>query len=276
MSDEDNKGSAEAGSPNNFGNADPGNAGESVDAGENKGNEGKGGDAGDGTNWETQYKELEKKFGEQGEEVGKWRTYFQGVNPLLTKLENQDELIRAIMDDKVDSKLAEAVLEGKVTLKDASDVQKAHDDVQKKMGKEKYDKASAGEISELIKAQVDKGIGEAKVDFDKKLTEAKEDQEYKEKLNSFISNTPDYQEYVVGITKWFQDHPNQVDMEVAYHAVKGEALGRKAEEDKIKAGAEASKDLAANASGGSSQQTGLKKEAGVDDLIGSSQNPNSF
>lgn len=273
MSDEDkNTGSAEAGSPNDFGNADPENTGESTVA-DNKGDDSKVDASGDKTiNWETQYKELEKKFGSQGEEVGKWRTYFQGVNPLLSKLENQDELIRAIMDGKVDSELAEAVLEGKVSIQDASNVQEAHSKVQEKMGKEEYAKATPEEITKLVEKEVSKVKGE----FDKKLTEVEERQEYKEKLATFVSSTPDYQEYAQAIAEYFAKNTDKDDIEDAYHIVKGKSLGKKAEEQKFKDAAEKAKEIASNASGGSSQQTGLKKEGGIDDLIGTSVNPNSF
>jgi len=274
MSDEDkNTGSAEAGSPNDFGSTvDPVKPGESTVA-DNKGDDNKVGTGDNKTiNWETQYKELEKKFGEQGSEVGKWRAYFEGVNPLLTKLENQDELIRAIMDGKVDSKLAEAVLEGKVSIQDASNVQEAHTKVQEKMGEKEYAKATPEEITKLVEKEVNKAKGE----FDKKLSEVEERQEFKEKLASFVSSTPDYPEYAQAISEYFAKNTDKDNIEDAYHIVKGIALGRSAEEQKAKDAAEKAKEIAANASGGSSQQTGLKKEGGVDDLIGTSVNPNSF
>ena len=85
----------------------------------------------------TQYEEAEKKIGEQGKELGDYRGFFNEINPLLEKLQEQPELVQAILDDKLTSELAEAALAGKVKVEEATEVVGAHKDVKKDMGEKK-------------------------------------------------------------------------------------------------------------------------------------------
>ena len=62
----------------------------------------------------TQYEEAEKKIEEQGKELGDYKEFFNDINPLLEKLQEQPELVQAILDDKLTPELVEAVLAGKI------------------------------------------------------------------------------------------------------------------------------------------------------------------
>lgn len=83
------------------------------------------------TDLKAQYEELQTKLGSQGQELGEYRQFFQGISPLLDKLDEQPELVQAIIDGKVNSELAKAAAEGKVQIEDAAIVSKAHEEVKK-------------------------------------------------------------------------------------------------------------------------------------------------
>lgn len=231
------------------------------------------------------YNELETKFGHQGKELGDFRSFFKEISPLLDKLDAQPELIQAIIDGKVDSSLAKAAVEGKISIQDAKAVTKAHEEIKKEVGKKDYEDLSPEQIEEKILEKVNekvnenvKKLGENISKNVKKTTdEAEERREYSDSIDKFIEKTEDFPEYAEAINKWISDNPEQDDIKIAYRVVKGIALEKKAKEnDKINQGEEAKK-IAANAGGGGSQGgTVVNDKNIVDQFIGNSSNPNVF
>lgn len=69
------------------------------------------------------YDELVSRFGTQGTELGEYRAFFQNIAPLLDKLDQAPELVQAIIDGKVDKGIAQAVMEGRVDVRDVAIVQ---------------------------------------------------------------------------------------------------------------------------------------------------------
>lgn len=263
MPDEVKNGSAQAGSPNNAGGAGPDKGQPGAAAGQGEAKEIS----------KEQYEALEKKLGEQGKELGDYRSFVKNITPLLDKLDAQPELIQAILDGKIDTDLAKAAMEGKVSLGDAQKVSDAHEKVKKDMGTKEYEKAKPEEVEKRVEAELEKIKG----DFDKKLKESEEMRNFKETVNSFIAKTDDFQEYAEEIEELVLNNPNIDDIELAYHVVKGKRLqAEKAKQSTANAG-EAAKDLAANAGGGASQGAKMIEDQDmVDKLIGSSSNPNVF
>ncbi|MCK5616264.1 hypothetical protein KAR91_81130 [Candidatus Pacearchaeota archaeon] len=224
-----------------------------------------------------QYEQLESKLGSQGQELGDYREFYKNVGPLLKELDKQPDLIEAIMAGKIDADLVQAAMDGKVTIQEAKEVSEAHTEVKKELGKKEYEKTSPEDINKLITDKVAEGLKDIKDDFNKNISEVEDMREYENRITDFMSNTDDFAEYSVNIDKWFQDHPEQDDIEVAYNAVKGAALVKLAEDNKSKDEAEANKDAAANAAGGGSpSNTIIEDENIVDKLISNTSNPNSF
>lgn len=55
------------------------------------------------------YDQLESKLGSQGKELGDFRTFFQDLSPLLDKLQAQPEVVEAILNGKINTALAQVV-----------------------------------------------------------------------------------------------------------------------------------------------------------------------
>ena len=111
----------------------------------------------------------------------------------------------------------------------------------------------------------------------KNIDDVEEMRSYENKVNDFISKTNDLPEYAEEIDKWFEEHPDQTDIEIAYNTVKGSALQKKEEDTKQKEDGEAAKEAAADAGGGPSQNaTVISDEKAADKLIGARSNPNVF
>lgn len=240
-------GSQPAGSPEVNGNV-PANAGE--------------------TDYKAMYEELEKKLGEQGKELGDFRKFFENVSPILDKLDVSPTLIQAILEDKIDDKLAKAVLDGQIKIEDAQTVSKAHEDVKKELGK-KYDTLTPDQVEKLISEKV----SEVQKDFKRELNEAEELRDFEKSTTDFIASKSDFSEYADEIQQWLDDHPDQDDISVAYAAVKGEHL----EEERKKGTGALNKEIAANAGGGGSSVTSIP--AGTDpfgSLVSNRKNPNEF
>lgn len=227
----------------------------------------------------SQYEELEKKLGSQGQELGDMRKWFTDVSPLLDKLYEQPEVIQAIMDGKVNSDLAKAVLEGKVNIGDATQVTQAHEEVKKEMGK-KYATADPAEVEKRIQEKLeglDKKIKETQTKFETGLKEVEERRNFMASAEEFIKSKPDYPDHAEAIVQWLEDNPNQYDISVAYYAVKGIAQTKQAEEEAAKKAGENAKNLAANAGGGQSQGSAIVTDKSiVDQLIAGTPNPNSL
>lgn len=225
---------------------------------------------------EKQYKELEKKLGSQGEELGKFRKLFEDTSPLLEKLNADPELAKAILDDKINSQLLSDVLEGKITKEDAETVSEADKEVKKDLGKKEYAQKTSEEIEKLIEVKISEGVSKAEKKFSQNFTDMEKMQEYQNKISDFIANTPDFPEFAEEIEK-FVDKTGITNVEVAYNAVKGKVLQERYKEEESKHMAEEAKNMAANAGGGSSQNTAKIEDKNVlDDLMGDSKNPNTY
>lgn len=226
----------------------------------------------------TQYAEAEKKLGEQGRELGDYRKFVNDISPLLDKLNDLPELAELIIEGKIDSKLVNAIAEGKVNLSDAAEVAKAHETVKKEMGKKEYDDASKEDIEKLIAekvAEMRKDMEATASKVERQLSESEERRAFEQSVNEFIKNTPDFADYADDIAQWFEDNPKQYDVQIAYDAVKGRKLAVRNKEEEEARAAEAAKELASNAAGGGSQGAQMvSDEDAVDKLIGRSSNPN--
>lgn len=222
---------------------------------------------------EAAYKELEKKLGEQGKELGDYRSFIEGITPLLERLDKSPELVQSIINDKITPELVKAIQEGKITIGEAKIIDQANKEVKKELGKGEYDKTSSEEITKLVEEKVSK----VKEEFDAKIKEAEEMGEFKKELETFIANTPDFEELAPEINKWLDKHPKVDDVQVAYYAVKGQMSEKSATEAAEKAKAEAAKEVAMNSQGGG-QRTSIipSTDKIVDQLIHGSSNPNKL
>jgi len=219
-----------------------------------------------------QYDELTSKLSEQGIEVGELREFAKEVSPLIEKIRENPALVEAIMNDKIDLELAQAVMDGKVTIKEATEVAEAHEEVKKELGEKEYSKTSEKDIEKLISdklkdvdSKIEKKFNEVNVKFEGKKIE--------EDTAEFIKNTPDYLEYAEQVADYLKE-TGKWDISEAYYIVKGKALTEKAVKENDKNASEAAKDIAANAGGGSSQGGKISGRDLVDDLIAGGRNPN--
>lgn len=223
------------------------------------------------------YEELEKKLGSQGTELGDMRNFFGGISPLLEKLDQDPELVEAIMDGKVDSKTLEAISKGETSVEDVTKVTKAHEAVKKDLGREAYKAMSPEDIEKLVTSKVQEAVADTKKSFEKGLSSIEDNREFEGSVTEFIKNTPDFPDYAGDITEWFEEHPEQFDIEIAYNAVKGKSVVKVERENAEKRAAEEAKNIALNASTGGSQGSQIVKDQEViDSLIATSPNPNSF
>ena len=227
---------------------------------------------GSGADHEAMYKELEKKFGSQGRELGEYRSFIEGITPLLNKLDASPELVQAIIDGKVDSELAKAAMEGKISFQDAAVVTQAHTEVKKDLGKRNYDASSPEDIQRLIEEKV----SAVRTEMEAKMSSADEMRNFERSVNDFIDRTPDFADFAAEINDWLDDH-DTTDIQVAYYAVKGQVSEREAQRLAKEQAVENAKDIALNAGGGSSSRTYVRNDSDiVDRLIGGRSNPNVF
>lgn len=211
------------------------------------------------------YDELQVRFGQQGQELGEYRQFFQNIAPLLDKLDQAPELVQAIIDGKVDKGIAKAVLENRVDVRDAVVVQQAHDQVKTELGKTAYEAAKPEEITKLVEAQVSK--------FRREFEEKADLKSFQEYTQKFIEKTPDFQVYAEEIDKWIDAH-DVTDVEVAYYAVKGKMSEEAAKKAAETAAADRAKDVVANAAGGGQTATAkVTNTALIDQLISGRPNP---
>lgn len=239
------------------------------------GDGGKAANQGNETTDSKNYDELERKFGEQGRELGEHREFIKNIQPLLQKLDASPELVKAVMEDKLDSKLVSAILEGKVKVEEAQQVVEAQKQVEKEMGKEAFKNASPAEIEKQI---LDKVLSAATAAVDERFKTLAEQEEFEDQVNEFISKTPDFEEYAAAISVWLNEHPDQDDIQIAYDAVKGKALADKLGKGTQEEINEAAKAAAANAGGGNAPSAGkLNAEQDPwDKLVAPRSNPNNF
>jgi len=225
--------------------------------------------------FKAQYEEAEKQIGKQGKELGDYRGFFKEISPLLDKLQGHPELVEAIMQGKMDTKTVETVLAGEATVKEATNVAEAHDEIKKKLGAKKYKETPSEDIEKMVAEKAQEIVDKATADIKKGITQSDERRAFESKVNDFVKNTPDFPEYADGVRKWFEEHPNQFEIDVAYDAVKGRVLAEKAGAEEEAKKAEAAKGLAANAGPGGSQGAKIVEDKDVaDQLIGEKSNPN--
>lgn len=220
------------------------------------------------------YTELEKKLGDQGRELGEYRTFFEQVAPILDKLDQSPEMVQAIVDNKLDGNIARAALEGKLTINDVKIVDKAYTEVKKDLGNKAYEKSSVEEISKLVEAKV----GEVEEKMQETLRENEDLRNFESKVKDFVERTSDFPNYAHDIEKWLDEHNDITDIEVAYYAVKGQLSAKEASEAAEKDRAEYAKNQALNAGGGTVRSTYTPEgEVNiVDQLIAGKSNPNVF
>lgn len=218
------------------------------------------------------YDELVTRFGTQGQELGEYRQFFQNIAPLLDKLDQAPEMVQAIVDGKLSKDIAKAVLEGRVDVRDAAAVAVAHEAVKENLGAAAYDAATPEAITKLVEKQVNQQVSQFRREFEEK-SDLQTFQDYTQK---FIENTPDFLEHSDAIDKWLDTH-DVTDIEVAYHAVKGQLSISEAKKAADVAAGDRAKDLLSNASGGGQAvQYVPGGTAVVDKLIAGRPNPNSF
>lgn len=216
-----------------------------------------------------EYDKLYEAYGKQSNEVGEFRSFFDDVTPLLEKMDKYPEIAKAVMDEKFDSTLATAILEGKVSVGDAKAIEAAATAVQKDLGKKEFAATSAEDVAKLVEKEMVKAR--------KELEEQEELRSFKQSTADFIANTPDFADHGAAISEWLDDHVEVSDVEVAYYAVKGQLSTQDAMSQAARAQAEASKDWAQNAGGGQGVATHIQRGTPlIDQLIGSRSNPNVF
>lgn len=225
-------------------------------------------------NYEQLYNELETKLGDQGRELGEYRTFFEGISPILDTLDKSPELVQAIVDGKLDNTMARAALEGKLTIDEIKVVDKAHTEVKKELGAKAYEKTPVEDIAKMVEEKVNA----VEKKMQDSLRENEELRSFESKVNDFVERTPDFPEYAREIEKWLDNHDDITDIEVAYYAVKGQLSGRDAAQKAEEERAEYAKNMALNAGGGGSRSSFIAAEEGdlIDTLISPKSNPNSF
>lgn len=252
MTNANNIGSANTGSPT----TDPAST---VPAGQS------GDQNGQGINYEAAYKELETKMGGMGQELGEYRAFVNQITPLLEKLDANPDLVRAIVDGKIDESLVKDVLAGKITQQDAQVVTQANEAVNAAVSKTDMDRMTPQQVTALIEEKAN----EIRQEMEKKA----ELQTFEQKTQAFIESTPDFVEYAEEIDKWLDSH-NIADIEVAYYAVKGQLSNSAAKKIAEEANAERQKEMMLNAGGGNGYSTtapdGTKL---IDSLVGGPANP---
>ena len=224
------------------------------------------GNGGSAPDFKALYEELQVKLGAQGNELGEYRSFMKNVAPLLEKLDASPELTRAILSGKVNTELAIAVEEGKISLSDATVITEAHKQVKTELGKE-AEKVSTNEMTKLVEEKMQ----EIRNEFNEK-----EDlKSFRDRTAEFIASKPDFEKYADEISKWFSEHKDQTDISIAYKAVKSDYLERAIANNDREALAEAAKNLALNATGGGGSITskGHADEDVFDRLIASKSNP---
>ena len=222
----------------------------------------------------TDHEALETKLGTQGTELGENRELMESLRPLMEKLNASPELITAITSGKLTGDLATAALEGKISVKEAETVAKAHEEVKEDLGKKEYAQAKPEDVEKLI---ADK-VGELSKKFDTKFEENEEIRRYTEDVKTFLLSKGDkFDEYAGAVDEYRTAHPEITDIRVIWDAVVGaEAQKARKKQDEEGVG-EAAKDMAANAGGGTGVTTGVIKDKNLaDQLIAGKTNANVF
>jgi len=224
------------------------------------------------------YEEIEKNLGEKLEEVTDYKSFFEEISPLLDKLQDMPEVAEAILGDKLTTDLANAILEGKVEIKDATTVATAHEKVKKELGNSAYNKASSEDITKLIEeklAGIEDRFTKATDKFSKNISDIEEKREVEKDTTKFIESVGDFDDFAEDVVEYLESHPKVDDIETAYHVVKGISLSKDAAQRAETRAIEDKKSLASNAGGGMSRGKQVIKDKNIlDELLPGSQNPN--
>lgn len=246
-------GSGFPGSPENDGGSGSGSAGQAVDLSQYV--------------LKTQHDELERKMGEMGNELGdsrkqlgEYKDYLQEISPLMTILADNPKTISAIVNGKIDDSLANAVLEGKLTVKQAeAHVAKAADEVKQEIGSEAFKGLTPEQLVDMVTTKVNASVAPLVESVRQEIEDVKQTSSLEREIDEFVANTADIAEYADKIETFLDTHPGIKDIQHAYLIVKGmESMNARAEADQ-KAIAEASKEAALNVGGAGGQgdvQTG--------------------
>lgn len=195
------------------------------------------------------------------------------MTPLLNKLDESPELVNAILSGKVDKNLAEAALNGNVTIATAEAITQAHTEVKKELGAGGYKQTSADEIAKMVEEKV----GQVRKETAEKLRDMEDTRNFEVSVQDFISRTPDFTDYARDIDRWLSAHDDVTDIEVAYWAVKGQLSDREAKKLAVENAAENAKNMALNAGGGGQRSNFVPaSDELVDQLIAGKSNPNVF
>lgn len=187
------------------------------------------------------YAELEKKLGEQGKELGDTRKFINDLAPLLDNLDSNPEIVEAMRLGKLDGKTAQAIIDGKITLAEANAVVKANDEIRTDMGDAAHAQLNPDELAAQIMAKVTASLEGVKDELKKDISEVRTIQDFEKNVADFIDNTPDYGVYGDMITDYLKEHPEQEDIEMVYHLVKGRALTAAATAAQAQADSDAAK-----------------------------------
>lgn len=224
-----------------------------------------------------QYEQLQEKLGTQGNELGKLREYFEDLEPLMEKMRGNEPLIDAIYADKITPEVAQAILEGKVSTEAATKVTQANEEVKQELGKKEYDKRTPEEIEALITKKVEEKFALESKALHAKIDSREEERVFTERIEKFVATTPDYPDYAGDIVKFFEEHPDQSDIVIAYKAVKSDRLQKELEARDGKDAAAYAKELAMNNAGMDSRGKGGPASGGIsfEDLVETRVNPNA-
>lgn len=194
------------------------------------------------------------------------------MTPLLNKLDESPELVNAILSGKVDKTLAEAALNGTVSIGEAAAITKAHAEVKEDLGAGGYKKTSSEDIAKMIEEKV----GQVRKETADKLKDMEDTRNFEASVQDFISRTPDFTDYARDIDQWLNSH-DVTDIEVAYWAVKGQLSDREAKKLAQENAVENAKNMALNAGGGGQRSNFVPaSDELVDQLIAGKSNPNVF
>lgn len=190
----------------------------------------------------SQYAALETKMGEMGSELGDARKFIGDLTPLLDSLDANPEVVEALREGKLDGELAKAIIEGRIGILEAKEVAKANEEIKNDMGADAHAQLNPEELAKQIMDKVQPLLAGVKEELKKDISEVKEVQEFEKNVAAFIAATPDFSEYADAITEYSSEHPEQENIEMVYHLIKGRALTAAAAADKAKSDVESSKD----------------------------------
>lgn len=204
--------------------------------------------------------------GDPAKELSDYKQFFEGVTPLLEKLNASPDLVQAILSDKVTDEFAKAALAGKLSIAEAEAATAAVKQVEKEIGTKAFNTADPDEISKLVEEKVNA--------LKTELTEKDDMRQFEQYTNEFISSTPDFSKYSAAISEWLDNH-DITDVSVAYFAVKGELSVKEAKQAADDAAAENAKNVMLTAGGGNIPANAqVNGQSLVDSLIANRANAN--